>query len=133
MVLPYRRQRVREGEHVLVFGALPDVPKSLVVAVLLAALGVAAGCLNVSVRLRADPDIAIGGRDRQLADPRQRRVVVDLAPVGRHIGEASARFPAPDARRIVAHIAETGCLGGVPGVHHIRDGSVLFLQHENPG
>ena len=55
-----RRQAVGEGQHVMVFGALAHLPEARVIAVLLAATRIAAGGLDMTVGLRADPHICPG-------------------------------------------------------------------------
>ena len=57
-------------------------PVAGVVAVLLAAPRVAAGRLEVAVRVRADPDVGPGRRDRERPDPVERLVVADPPSVG---------------------------------------------------
>ena len=50
-----------ELHHMFVFGALADLTKKPMVAILLAPLGIAARGLDVTVRRRADPDVGPGG------------------------------------------------------------------------
>ena len=76
----------------------PPLP-GLVVEVLLAARGVDPGRLDVAEGVGADPDLLPGGRNRQLADPLQRLLVVDPAALGVDVGEAPPAAGARDARR----------------------------------
>ena len=69
----------------------------VVVEVLLAPGGVDPGRLDVAERVGADPDLLPGRRDRQLADPLQRLVVLDPLAVGVEVGEAAAAAAADDA------------------------------------
>jgi hypothetical protein len=112
------RQRLREVEHPLVLGALADLPEGRVVAVLLAALGVAPGGLQMAVRVRADPNVRVGGRDRELADPVEGRRVLHLAAVRLHVGEALAGLLAADPGLLVGDVAQPG---GFRGLARIDD------------
>ena len=57
-----------ELHQMFIFGALADLTKTRMVAVLLAPLGIAAGCLDVTVRTRADPDVGPGAGDGERLD-----------------------------------------------------------------
>jgi hypothetical protein len=61
-------ERPRKIQHVLVFGALPELAEVLVIAILFAPFSVTARCLDVTVRARADPDVAIGRWNRELTN-----------------------------------------------------------------
>ncbi len=62
-------QRFRERDDAFVFVLVLSLAPPRVVAILLAAAGVAAGGLQVSVRRRADPDVFPRRRNRQCANP----------------------------------------------------------------
>ena len=77
---PQARQPAGELAHRLVLARRPALLPAVVVAVLLAPGFVEPGGLDVADRIGADPDLLPGGRDRQLADPLQRLLVVDPPP-----------------------------------------------------
>ncbi|GAV37054.1 hypothetical protein ROTAS13_04747 [Roseomonas sp. TAS13] len=89
--LPDLRQAGSELHHVPVFRRIPRFPPSGVVAVLLAAPLIPARGLEMPVRQRADPDVAIGGRNGQRTDAGEFRLVAQRMPVRIAIGEAAAR------------------------------------------
>jgi hypothetical protein len=95
----------------LELGAIPLLAPMRMVAILLAALRVAPGRLDVAARIGADPDVRPRGRDRQRADAVERRVLPDRLSVGVSVGEAGAGPASPDARRVVGYINEPR-LGG---------------------
>jgi hypothetical protein len=69
-----------------------------VVTVPLAAPRVAAGRLQVTVGARADPDLRVGGRNRQRADAGQFRGIAQWPAVGRAVGEPFSATPPADYR-----------------------------------
>ena len=83
-----------------------------VIAVLLAAAGIAARRLDVAVGARADPHVGPGGRDCEAADPLERGGVGDPGSVGRHVAEPLAPAPAADPRIIVVHVPKAGLARG---------------------
>ena len=95
-VLAQAGQRVREVDHVVELLLVAAPAPGVVVAVLLAPGGVEAGRLQMAVGIRADPHVAPGGRDRQLADARQVRRVADKLAVGLVVGEAAPALDAGD-------------------------------------
>jgi hypothetical protein len=105
------RQREAEPDHPVVLVAVADFGPARVVAVLLAAAGVAAGRLNVPVGVRANPDVGPGGRDHNAADPGERVAAAD-GLAARH--EVAKSLPAANAtnRGVVAHVAKAGRSGG---------------------
>ena len=61
------RKSLGEFHHMFVFRALANFTKTRMVAVLLAALGIATRGLDVPIRRRADPNVSPGGwRHRSL-------------------------------------------------------------------
>ena len=78
-----RRQRAAEREHAVELVRVAHARASAVVAVLLAAAGVAPGRLQVALARRADPDVGPGRRDRQHAQPPQ---LVRSSLIGRPCG-----------------------------------------------
>jgi hypothetical protein len=105
---PKSGQRLGEFDQVLVFRLLPRLAVVDVVAILLAPLGVAAGGLNVSIRGGADPDVVPCRRDDERTYALKHDGVRDPPAPRIKIDEAFTRPPAPDRRRIVAHIAQAG-------------------------
>ena len=75
------RQDAGEVDEALELRVVAAGPPALVVAILLATLGVAPGRLEVAGRVRADPDVRPGGRDSQRADPGQDRRIADQVAV----------------------------------------------------
>ena len=102
-----------EVEHVLVLGLVASFPPLRMVAGLLAALGVAAGGLEMAVGEGADPDAFPGGRDDEGLDAGEGFLVAEGFVVGGAVGEAGAGAMAGDAGAGVVDIAEAGGAGGV--------------------
>jgi hypothetical protein len=91
-----RRERLREAHHVVELLAVAPRPPGVVVAILLAAGRVAARRLQVSVRIRADPDVLPRGRDRELGDPPQDLRIVDAIALLVDVAEPAPAAPAAD-------------------------------------
>jgi hypothetical protein len=75
----------------------------LMIAILLAAPGIHAGCLQVTILLQADPDIVIGGRQAKRSDPLAMGRVVQQRAVRQLVAKTLAAampsntgFPVPD-------------------------------------
>ena len=66
------RQEFRESEDTLELCFIAALRPSGVIAVLFSAAIIAAGRLDVTLRLRANPDVGPGGRDGKRADPLER-------------------------------------------------------------
>ena len=103
-----RRQEPGEGEHPVELRAVAVLAERRVVAVLLAAPGVATRRLQVAARVGADPDVRPGGRDREGADPRDDGRVADRRAVGCPVREAPAGAPPRDPGLGVRRPAEAG-------------------------
>ncbi|KDS78488.1 hypothetical protein KM22_02772 [Bordetella bronchiseptica KM22] len=86
---PDARQGAAELAQLAVLGRVAPGPPVGVVAVLLAAAGVAPGGLQMAVGPRADPHFAIGGRNGQRRDARQRARIAHPAAVRIVVGELS--------------------------------------------
>ena len=67
------------------------------IAVLLAAPGIASGCLDVTARIRVDPDVSPGGRNHQGADALQLPGLANDGAVRVDVAPALARPAAGDA------------------------------------
>ena len=88
-------------------------PPARVVAVLLATARVAAGGLDVAVRVRADPDVGPGRRDRERLD------LLDASPRSRIVAPSGSRYekPRPARRRVMPAgrpVSSGGRRGGPP-------------------
>src|SRR5689334_8371936 len=106
-------QRLAEGEHAAELGLVAHHAPFGMVAILLAAAGIPAGGLEVAAGRRTDPYVGVGGWNCQTADARQCGLVANRPTIRVHVAEALARAPAADAGRRIAHIAQTGRLGGL--------------------
>ena len=100
------RQRLSERQHVLVLVLVAHRPPAGVVAILFPAARVAAGGLDVAVRIGADPDILVGRRDRQLADARDRGGIADRAAACIDEAEPGARPASRDPGRRVGGVEQ---------------------------
>src|SRR5688572_29677013 len=96
------------------------------IPVLLAALGVAAGRLDVAVVYWADPDIRVGGRNGQLADAGEGLRVRDGFSVRAFIGEARSCLSAADARLLVRDINQSRALGRLDRIDDRAELRVAF-------
>src|SRR5262245_17234534 len=103
------------------------------VAILLAATLVAAGRLEVTLRMGRDPDIAPGRRDDQASDAGKSYGVFDPLAVRPHVEEAGAGTPAANARLLVTGVdqgrARSGFFGRwteyIGGLGSVRDGQLF--------
>jgi hypothetical protein len=95
--LSQTRKSACEVEHLVELLLVAPRAPARVVEVLLASRGVDAGGLQMTIRVRADPDIGPGGRDRELADPREHFLVADPVTVRVQVLESSAAPPSADA------------------------------------
>ena len=84
-------------DHVFVLGTLAHLTEPWLVAVLLAALGIPTGGLDVPFRKRADPDISPGRRDGKRPDPPENVRLREPGAVSAGVGETFAGFSAADA------------------------------------
>ncbi len=118
--LAYARQRCSERQQPAVLVRIAEGPPVGVIAVLLAAPGVATGRLQMAVRVRTDPHIGIGRRDRQLVDARDDGGIADALAARIEVDEAAALAPPRVAGPRVVDIAQglrqrfcgKGCAGG---------------------
>ena len=102
------RQDPSEVDEALELGVVAPGPPEVVVAVLLATLGITAGRLEVAGGIRADPDVGPGRRDRQRPEPGEDRPVADQLAIGAAIAEPAAAPLPGDARPSVGRVAESG-------------------------
>ena len=99
-----RRQQPGEGDHPLELRAVAVLAVARVVAVLLAAPGVATGRLQVAARVGADPDVRPGRRDRRAHGSGRATVA------SRIVAPSGARYvkPRPARRRVIPGLASRG-------------------------
>ena len=97
-------EHAAEDQHLRIFRLVPRLSPFRMVAVLLAAAGVAADGLQVAVAVGADPDILVGGRDRELADAGDFLLVGDFRAVRLEELEAFLGLAAGYARFGVGHV-----------------------------
>ena len=102
---PQRRERAGEPQHVGKLLGVSLLSPEVVVAVLGPAAAVYAGGLDVSKRVRRDPDARPGGRDGKRADALQGLGVRDIPARRIAVPEAFPGLEPGDARtaRITAH------------------------------
>ncbi len=108
------RQGGPERQHPPVFFLIANFPPPRVVAVLLAATGVATGRLQVTVGERTDPNVAPRRRDHQAVNPGERLGVAHGATVNADESKSAPRsLPTNPGQRIA----------DVPQVHRLRIGN----------
>src|SRR5437868_12440446 len=86
------------------------------VAMLLAAAGVAAGRLKMSTRIGADPDVRPRGWNGELFYARQLLRRAQSLAVREKVNEASTGMPAPNSGHIIGNVTKIrgfGCFNGV--------------------
>src|SRR5439155_19965100 len=107
-----------------VLGLVAHLAPLRVIAVLLAAAGVATGCLQVAALARADPHVGPRRRDRELPYPRERLLVAQRVAVRVDVFERlSARDP-PDAGRGIRDVAQA---------RRARGEELLFVEDHGAG
>ena len=107
---------IGEGDDALILGAVADLAKARMIAILLAAPGVASGGLNVAVGERADPDVGPDRRNGERLDAAQAVLVGQSRAVRPRVREARAGSSAPDAGTRIGHVTQPGRLGRPLGV-----------------
>ena len=100
-------QRGCEIEDAAVLGFVPHLAPARVIAMLLAALDVPPGCLEVAVRVRADPHVLPGRRDDERSNTFKGRLVAQSVTVGCNVAESFSHPHAADTRRAIRHIAKS--------------------------
>ena len=99
------RQCPGKRQHAVELGGVAERAPVGVVAILLAALRIAPGRLQVALAVGADPDVGPGRRDGQPLEAGDLPAVLDRAALGVAIAEGAARAPTPDARHVVGDVA----------------------------
>src|ERR1700685_2424757 len=105
---PQLRQLLAEGDHPFEFRTVAKFAPFRVIAILFASARVAAGRLQMTTRLHADPHIAISRWNRQARDTFQIFFRLQAPVFRRDIAEASADTQATDARLCIRYIDEPG-------------------------
>src|SRR5690242_3687374 len=100
------RQAPGKGEHVMVFRALAHFAEARVIAVLLAAAGIATRCLNVPVACRANPHLSPCRGHRQALDAFQGAGIGDFAAPCGFVPKTLARALAEYACTLVADVSQ---------------------------
>src|SRR4029077_16474700 len=112
----------------LVFRLLAQFAKLAMVAIFLAASLVAPGRLDVSARIGANPHIAPGGRDSQVANAGKMTAIAQAPAGGSAIGEVFFNPLALEAETVALDIGQAGgfsglaALGNSPPIGHGIDG-----------
>src|SRR5262245_4081765 len=124
-LLADRREAFGERKHMMVFCALADLAKTGVIAVLLTAFGIAASCLNMAVRLGADPHVGPSGWYRQRLDPLQDGCFVHLAAIRSYVTKPLSGTVPTDAGPVVADVSKPRVLGGLLWINHRLGGTQI--------
>ena len=104
-------QRLAERRHAQELGVVAMSAPLRVITVLLAPSCVAAGGLQVPARIGANPDVFVGGRNRQPLDASDFRLIGQTAAAGSRVLEARGRANPADARVRVGYVDEPGGRG----------------------
>jgi hypothetical protein len=87
---PNRRESICKLDDMLVLGTFSDFTEAGMVTVLLSALGIATGRLDVAVRGRTDPDFRPCGWDGERLDASENVGLFQCRPVRSQVSEAFA-------------------------------------------
>src|SRR5438093_12720304 len=98
----------------LVLRAFPHLAEARMVSILLATPCVTAGCLDVAIRKRADPNVSPGGRDRECPYPLQRIRLDESRAVGSCVAESRPGLLPPNTGPFDGHISQARRFGGIP-------------------
>src|SRR5262245_39968565 len=101
------RQRFPESQAIGIFGLVAAGPEIRMIAILLAAAGIAAGCLKVAVRILAIPGIAIGRWKADGAEPVYFVPIGDPLPAFVEVCPVAAIAPAGVAWLVIAAVAQS--------------------------
>src|SRR5262249_42147845 len=106
-LLPDHRQRLAERDRAMELRLVARRAPVRVIAVLLPPARIEPRRLDVTARVRADPDARPGGRDPERLDPLERRRVADRATLDVLVGEVLRRLPeAGEAGPVVVDVAK---------------------------
>ena len=92
-------------DEMLVFRALSHFAKTWMIAVLLAVLGIPAGCLKMSVSEWTDPDVSPSGRNSQRPDPPENVRLPQFGPVSPNVCEALSEFSTSNSGTTIGDVA----------------------------
>jgi hypothetical protein len=101
-------QGLPEGEHAAVFRLVAHGAPPRVIAVLLAAAGIAGRDLDVAEGVRADPHVRPGGRDDERTDAGERAGVAKDASIPPEIAEGATHFLPSQAGPGVGDVTQAG-------------------------
>src|SRR5690348_563572 len=97
------RQALAEPHETHELAGVPRRAPFRVVTVLLAAARVPSGRLQMTARVRADPDVLVRGRNREVLDALDDRRIANARAIGVEIEKSPASRAAPaESRRLVA-------------------------------
>src|SRR5439155_19751952 len=111
--LSYPREGLREVEDAFVLRRFADLAEAVVIAVLLATLGVTTSRLQMAARIGRDPYVRPGRRDGKTADAADIVRILYGRSLGRQVAEAAAGTLASDARPIGGRIPQARVLRGL--------------------
>ena len=117
-------QGLGERKHAPVFVLVAQLAPLRVVAVLLAAAGIAAGGLQVAMRVGADPHIRVGRGDHQCGDACEGFAVAYSLAIGIEVDETVAPAPTGQARLTVVNVVQGARQGAV---EHGQQASIRSL------
>ena len=122
-----QRQDASERQKLCVFRLVAHLAPARMVAVLLAPARVAAGRLQMTVRVGANPHLGPGRRNSQRPDAPQYVDVADQCAVGTAVVEPVLRGVARNAGRGVADITQLGALRRDLRVQRLRERRIDFV------
>jgi hypothetical protein len=126
---PNPRKQARKLHYVLELGTFAEFAELGVIAILLAPLRVAASRLHVAVAVGADPDVGPSRGNCQPPDAPESTLVLDRRSPRAEISEPLARPSSPNARLLVAHIAQARLFGCIAPVGDVRGFYLRRLKH----
>jgi hypothetical protein len=110
------REQSREREDPPVLVCISRSGPERVVSILFAPPRITPGRLDVSIRVRANPNLSPSGWNRERANPRQDTSVAKGATARVHVPKASSLTQSSDAGRPVIDIAKPGGARGRPSL-----------------
>ncbi|MNE59982.1 hypothetical protein D3C80_1551040 [compost metagenome] len=126
-------QGLGEGQHAPVLVLVAQFAPLRVVAVLLAATGIATGCLQMPLRVGADPHICVGRRNHQRGYARKGGAVAHPLAIGIQVNEAVAPASPGQARLAVVNVVQAARQGAVEHGGQASIRSLINGQHPRAG
>jgi hypothetical protein len=120
-LFPNARESICKLDDMLVLGTFSDFTEAGMVTVLLSALGIATGRLDVAVRGRTDLDVRPCGWDGERLDASEDGGLGQLGAIGADVGKTLSRLPPGYARSGVRDVSQPGGLGRVLRVDDRHD------------